>query len=155
MQPSSRYNWYCCRATKKQGGSTKNKKDSQPKYLGTKMSDGQLAFPGQVLVTQRGTRFHPGHNVGKVGTRSACKCGFSGVLVMAFHVQDRVTLCCVFQQFHKQLGGKHVCVFRASHTHKVQADCNTGSNKGAGGASQSIMLDGHFWVMLHWHQHAR
>lgn len=54
------------RATKKQGGSTKNKKDSQPKYLGTKMSDGQLAFPGQVLVKQRGTRFHPGHNVGMV-----------------------------------------------------------------------------------------
>eukprot|EP00882_Tetradesmus_deserticola_P008816 GHRQ01009300.1.p1 GENE.GHRQ01009300.1~~GHRQ01009300.1.p1 ORF type:complete len:194 (+),score=27.94 GHRQ01009300.1:46-582(+) len=51
-------------ATKKQGGSTKNKKDSQPKYLGTKMSDGQIAFPGQMLVKQRGTKFHPGHNVG-------------------------------------------------------------------------------------------
>jgi large subunit ribosomal protein L27 len=56
----------CVRATKKQGGSTKNKKDSQPKYLGTKMSDGQLAFPGQMLVKQRGTKFHPGHNVGMV-----------------------------------------------------------------------------------------
>lgn len=54
------------RATKKQGGSTKNKKDSQPKHLGVKMSGGQLAFPGQMLVKQRGTRFHPGHNVGMV-----------------------------------------------------------------------------------------
>jgi large subunit ribosomal protein L27 len=58
--------YICRRATKKQGGSTKNKKDSQPKYLGTKMSDGQLAFPGQMLVKQRGTKFHPGHNVGMV-----------------------------------------------------------------------------------------
>lgn len=60
-----------CRATKKQGGSTKNKKGSLPKYLGTKMSDGQLAFPGQVLVTQRGTKFHPGYNVGLVSCASA------------------------------------------------------------------------------------
>jgi ribosomal protein L27 len=54
------------RATKKQGGSTKNKKDSQPKHLGVKMSGGQLAFPGQMLVKQRGTKFHPGYNVGMV-----------------------------------------------------------------------------------------
>lgn len=67
-----------CRATKKQGGSTKNKKDSLPKYLGTKMSDGQLAFPGQVLVTQRGTKFHPGRNVGVVS--ALChQCGGSSI----------------------------------------------------------------------------
>jgi ribosomal protein L27 len=63
---------YHHRATKKQGGSTKNKKGSLPKYLGAKMSGGQLAFPGQVLVTQRGTNFHPGHNVGVVSCPSDC-----------------------------------------------------------------------------------
>ncbi|WIA31499.1 hypothetical protein OEZ86_002392 [Tetradesmus obliquus] len=65
LQPEEYTQWQGRRwATKKQGGSTKNKADSQPKYLGAKMSHGQLAFPGQMLVKQRGTKFHPGHNVG-------------------------------------------------------------------------------------------
>eukprot|EP00877_Chromochloris_zofingiensis_P008435 jgi/Chrzof1/3845/Cz13g10260.t1 len=51
-------------ATKKQGGSTRNKKDSNPKYLGCKMQDNELIFPGQIVVRQRGTKFHPGENVG-------------------------------------------------------------------------------------------
>lgn len=60
------------RATKKQGGSTKNKADSNPKYLGAKMSDGQIAFPGQIIVRQRGLRFKAGEGVGVVSTaRSA------------------------------------------------------------------------------------
>jgi ribosomal protein L27 len=53
-------------ASKKQGGRTKNKKDSQPKHLGVKMSGGQLIFPGQIIVRQRGQKFRPGHNVGMV-----------------------------------------------------------------------------------------
>lgn len=55
-------------ATKKQGGSTKNKPDSRPKHLGTKMSDGQLAFPGQILVRQRGLKIRAGEGVGVVRT---------------------------------------------------------------------------------------
>ncbi|KAI8467597.1 MAG: ribosomal L27 protein-domain-containing protein [Monoraphidium minutum] len=51
-------------ATKKQGGSTKNKADSNPKYLGAKMSDGQIAFPGQIIMRQRGLRFKAGEGVG-------------------------------------------------------------------------------------------
>lgn len=72
-QPYMHVAVFSCRATKKQGGSTKNKKGSQPKYLGTKMSNGQLAFPGQIVVKQRGTNFHPGHNVGVV-SRSSKQC---------------------------------------------------------------------------------
>jgi large subunit ribosomal protein L27 len=41
-------------------GSSKNGRDSNPKYLGVKMFDGQLAQPGNIIVRQRGTRFHPG-----------------------------------------------------------------------------------------------
>jgi large subunit ribosomal protein L27 len=52
------------RATKRQGGSTKNKADSHTKHLGTKMSDGQIAFPGQIIVRQRGLRLKPGAGVG-------------------------------------------------------------------------------------------
>jgi large subunit ribosomal protein L27 len=47
-------------AHKKGLGSSKNGRDSNPKYLGVKMFDGQLAQPGNIIVRQRGTRFHPG-----------------------------------------------------------------------------------------------
>ena len=51
-------------ASKKAGGSTKNGRDSNPKFLGVKMFGGQNIIPGQIIVRQRGTRFHPGKNVG-------------------------------------------------------------------------------------------
>jgi len=51
-------------AHKKAGGSAKNLRDSQPKYLGTKLYDGQKAKAGFVLVRQRGTKILPGRNVG-------------------------------------------------------------------------------------------
>lgn len=50
-------------ATVKTGGSTKNGRDSQPKYLGIKLNHGELATPGAVLVRQRGTNFIKGKNV--------------------------------------------------------------------------------------------
>lgn len=53
-------------ATKKSGGSAKNLRDSQPKYLGTKIHDGEKAGVGMIIVRQRGTRIVPGKNV-KVG----------------------------------------------------------------------------------------
>ena len=51
-------------ASKKQGGSTQNNKDSNPKYLGVKLYGGQRCSPGNIIVRQRGTEFHPGVNVG-------------------------------------------------------------------------------------------
>ncbi|PRW56434.1 50S ribosomal L27 isoform A [Chlorella sorokiniana] len=51
-------------ASKKQGGSTQNTKDSLPKYLGVKLFGGQRCRPGNIIVRQRGTEFHPGANVG-------------------------------------------------------------------------------------------
>lgn len=51
-------------ATKKAGGSTRNGRDSNPKYLGVKRYGGQLVLAGEILVRQRGTRLHPGPNVG-------------------------------------------------------------------------------------------
>jgi large subunit ribosomal protein L27 len=53
-------------ATKKSGGSSKNLRDSNPKYLGTKLHDGEIASVGNILVRQRGTRVIAGKNV-KVG----------------------------------------------------------------------------------------
>ena len=51
-------------AHKKAGGSTRNGRDSESKRLGVKLFGGQLARAGNILVRQRGTRFHPGENVG-------------------------------------------------------------------------------------------
>ena len=51
-------------AQKKGGGSTRNGRDSQPKMLGVKAFGGQLISAGSIIVRQRGTRFHPGTNVG-------------------------------------------------------------------------------------------
>ncbi|WPT16170.1 50S ribosomal protein L27 [Picochlorum sp. SENEW3] len=51
-------------ASKKQGGSTQNNKDSNPKFLGVKLFGGEHCIPGNIIVRQRGKRFHPGVNVG-------------------------------------------------------------------------------------------
>ncbi len=51
-------------AHKKGVGSTDNGRDSNPKYLGVKLFGGQAAKAGSIIVRQRGTRFHPGLNVG-------------------------------------------------------------------------------------------
>ncbi len=52
-------------AHKKAGGSTANVRDSAGKRLGIKLSGGQFAKTGAIIVRQRGTKFHPGVNVGK------------------------------------------------------------------------------------------
>jgi large subunit ribosomal protein L27 len=51
-------------AHKKSGGSTKNTRDSKPKYLGVKVTHGERAQTGAILVRQRGTDFLAGKNVG-------------------------------------------------------------------------------------------
>ena len=51
----------------KGGGSTRNGRDSAAQRLGVKRFDGQVVTAGSILVRQRGTRFHPGHNVGRGG----------------------------------------------------------------------------------------
>lgn len=78
-------------ASTKAGGSTKNVRDSQPKYLGVKLSDGEQARPGMIIVRQRGTKIEAGKNVrvgrdhtlyalvsGKVAFRDRRKTGFDG-----------------------------------------------------------------------------
>jgi large subunit ribosomal protein L27 len=52
-------------AHKKGVGSTKNGRDSSSKRLGPKRADGQFVLAGNILVRQRGTKIHPGTNVGK------------------------------------------------------------------------------------------
>ena len=54
-------------ASKKGVGSSKNGRDSESKRLGVKRADGQVVSAGSILVRQRGTKFHPGTNVGRGG----------------------------------------------------------------------------------------
>jgi large subunit ribosomal protein L27 len=51
-------------ATKKAGGSSRNGRDSAGRRLGVKKSDGQHVIPGNIILRQRGTKIHPGNNVG-------------------------------------------------------------------------------------------
>ena len=51
-------------ATKKAGGSSRNGRDSAGRRLGVKRYGGQLVLPGNILVSQRGTKIHPGDHVG-------------------------------------------------------------------------------------------
>ena len=52
-------------AHKKGQGSSANGRDSNPKMLGVKLYDGETAKPGSIIMRQRGTRIHPGVNVGR------------------------------------------------------------------------------------------
>ena len=54
-------------ASKKGVGSSKNGRDSESKRRGVKRADGQVVSAGSILVRQRGTKFHPGTNVGRGG----------------------------------------------------------------------------------------
>ncbi len=51
-------------AHKKAGGSSRNGRDSAGRRLGVKKSGGQLVIPGNIIIRQRGTKYHPGDNVG-------------------------------------------------------------------------------------------
>lgn len=58
------YNILECLASKKGVGSTKNGRDSAGRRLGAKLSDGQFCTAGSIIYRQRGTKVHPGENVG-------------------------------------------------------------------------------------------
>ena len=51
-------------ATKKAGGSSRNRRDSAGRRLGVKKYSGQIVIPGNIIIRQRGTKVHPGSNVG-------------------------------------------------------------------------------------------
>ena len=69
-------------AHKKAGGSTRNGRDSKPKYLGIKRYGGQIVKAGEIIVRQRGTKFHPGTHVG-MGTDHTLYAKQAGRVVFA------------------------------------------------------------------------
>ena len=66
-------------ATKKAGGTAKNLRDSNPKYLGVKLYAGELAKPGAIIIRQRGSEFRPGQNV-RMGTDHTLFARASGIV---------------------------------------------------------------------------
>lgn len=83
-------------AHKKGAGSTRNGRDSNSKRLGVKRFGGEYVIPGNIIVRQRGTKFHPGENVGigKDHTLFATTEGFV-----------------VFERMRGRNGQKRVCVY--------------------------------------------
>ena len=80
----------------KGGGSTRNGRDSQAQRLGVKVYDGGRVSAGSILVRQRGTKFHPGANVGRGGDDTlfaiadgVVKLGFRGGRKLVDVVSDR------------------------------------------------------------------
>lgn len=77
-------------AHKKGQGSTRNGRDSNPKYLGVKRSDGTNVLAGNILVRQRGTKIRPGKNVG-CGRDHTLFALVAGTVKFERGSQDRVT----------------------------------------------------------------
>ncbi len=75
-------------AHKKAGGSSSNGRDSAGRRLGVKRFDGQLVKAGEILVRQRGTKFHPGENVG-LGNDHTLFAKVSGTVQFKRKAQDR------------------------------------------------------------------
>jgi len=75
-------------AHKKGQGSSRNGRDSNPKYLGVKIYAGQTVRAGNILVRQRGTKIHPGRNVG-VGRDHTLFALIDGVVVYDRYAGDR------------------------------------------------------------------
>ena len=75
-------------AHKKGTGSSHNGRDSEAKRLGTKRSDGQAVLAGNILVRQRGTKVHPGNNVG-IGSDDTLFALIDGQVKFESHRRDR------------------------------------------------------------------
>lgn len=75
-------------AHKKGVGSTRNGRDSNAQYLGVKKYGGESVLAGNILVRQRGTKFHPGHNVGR-GKDDTLFATIDGVVTFERRGRDR------------------------------------------------------------------
>lgn len=75
-------------AHKKGMGSTRNGRDSEAKRLGVKKYGGENVKAGNILVRQRGTKFHPGNNVG-IGTDDTLFALIDGIVKFESHRRDR------------------------------------------------------------------
>jgi large subunit ribosomal protein L27 len=76
-------------AHKKAGGSSRNGRDSAGRRLGLKKSGGQAVIPGNIIVRQRGTKYHPGEGVG-MGRDFTIFAKVEGRVAFARKVRDRV-----------------------------------------------------------------
>jgi large subunit ribosomal protein L27 len=76
-------------AHKKAGGSTRNGRDSAGRRLGLKKSGGQAVIPGNIIVRQRGTKYHPGEGVG-MGKDFTIFAKVEGRVAFVRKVRDRV-----------------------------------------------------------------
>lgn len=81
-------------ATKKAGGTSKNGRDSAGRRLGVKLSDGQHAFAGNIIIRQRGTKFKPGKNT-KIGKDHTIFSTINGKVKFYRKKKDKVFVCII------------------------------------------------------------
>lgn len=84
-------------AHKKAGGSSRNGRDSAGRRLGVKCFGGERVIPGNIIVRQRGTKWHPGANVG-IGKDHTLFALVEGAVEFRTHAKDRVTVSVVPMQ---------------------------------------------------------
>lgn len=77
-------------ASKKAGGSSRNGRDSAGRRLGVKKYGGQLVIPGNIIVRQRGTKWHPGKNVG-IGTDHTIFAKIEGIVTFVKSARNNRT----------------------------------------------------------------
>jgi large subunit ribosomal protein L27 len=94
-------------AHKKGAGSSRNGRDSQSKRLGVKRFGGEFVIPGNIIVRQRGTKFHPGENVG-MGKDHTLFATIEGFVV--------------FERMRGRAGQKRVCVYSEAPTNGAEAN---------------------------------
>ena len=92
-------------AHKKAGGSSRNGRDSNAQRLGLKKFGGQNVVAGNILVRQRGTKFHPGNNVG-IGRDDTLFALADGVVQFRFLKKNRKCVDVVPQEAQEQQDGK-------------------------------------------------
>ena len=76
-------------AHKKAGGSSRNGRDTEGRRLGVKKFGGQSVIPGNIIIRQRGTKYHPGENVG-IGRDHTIFATLEGRVIFARKAQGRV-----------------------------------------------------------------
>ena len=90
-------------AHKKGQGSVKNGRDSESKRLGVKKADGQFVLAGNILIRQRGTKYHPGKNVG-IGSDDTLYALVNGTVKFEKFGKDRLGTClfCIYNKYYVQ-----------------------------------------------------
>ncbi len=111
-------------ATKKQGGSSSNGRDSASKRLGVKRSDGQFVLAGNILIRQRGTKWYPGNYVG-LGKDHTIYAKEDGFVAFTKGVKNRVFVNVVPVLFDPAFEEEMIAMEKVISDQKISVEANS------------------------------